>query len=217
QSDNLYRKKSNSQILRNKHKITMKLATLLTLFSTFSSSLLFGQRIVVQSPNQKVNASVFCRQNADVGEWYIKASYNNNGKITETIPRIDLGLSRSDQDFAKDLKFLKAGKPLLIKEQYTAIHGKRSACTNSANEVVVSFENPSKAKLNIIIRAYNNGIAFRYEFPEKGSSFVMKDELTAYSFPKETSRWMEKWNPANEGLYTAMTNRMIPGEWGYPA
>ena len=41
---------------------------------------------------------------------------------------------------------------------------------NAANEVVVSFENPSKAKLNLIIRAYNDGITFRYEFPEKQGS-----------------------------------------------
>jgi alpha-glucosidase len=56
------------------------------------------------------------------------------------------GLSRSDQDFSKNLKFIKAGKPLLITEQYTALHGKRARCSNTANEIVVSFENPGKAK-----------------------------------------------------------------------
>jgi alpha-glucosidase len=177
----------------------------------------FSQKLTVQSPNLKINIALFSATNTDAGEWYIKASYNSNGKSTEAIPRIDLGLSRSDQDFSKELKFLKAGKPVLINEQYTALFGKKSVCKNSANEVVVSFENPSKAKLNLIIRAYNDGVSFRYEFPEKGGSFVMKDELTAYSLPKETSRWMERWNAANEGLYTAMTNRMTPGEWGYPA
>jgi alpha-glucosidase len=186
-------------------------------FTTLIASTVFSQKLTVQSPNQKITIALFNDNNTDAGEWYIKAYYNNDGKQTEAIPRIDLGLSRSDQDFAKELKFLKTGKPLLINEKYTALHGKKSACTNSANEVVVSFENPSKAKLNIIIRAYNDGIAFRYEFPEKAGSFTMKDELTSFSIAKETSRWMERWNPANEGLYTAMTNRMMPGEWGYPA
>jgi hypothetical protein len=185
------------------------------ILSTLSS---LSQKLTVQSPNQKISASLFCQQNAEVGEWYIKASYNNNGKISEAIPRIDIGLSRSDQDFSKELKFLKAGKPLLINEQYTALHGKKSVCKNSANELVISFENPSKAKLNIIIRAYDDGITFRYEFPEKGGSFVVKDELTSYSISKQTMRWMEKWNTANEGLYTAMNNdKILPGEWGYPA
>jgi len=106
----------------------------------------------------------------------------------------------------------------LINEQYTALHGKKSVCTNSANEVIVSFENPSKAKLNIIIRAYNDGVAFRYEFPDKHGSFVIKDELTSYTIPQETTRWMEKWNTANEGLYNAMSeDRVQQQERCYPA
>lgn len=195
----------------------MKRRLFVILMMGFGNGLVIGQKVVVQSPNQKNSAAVFCQQNGDVGEWYIKASYTNNGKISEAIPRIDLGLLRSDQDFSKGLKFLKAGKPILINERYTALHGKKSVCTNAANEVVVSFENAAKAKFNIIIRAYNDGIAFRYEFPEKGGAFVIKDEATAYTVPSETARWMERWNPANEGLYTAMDKKVQGGEWGYPA
>jgi len=196
----------------------MKLTIVPIFFSVLISSSTFAQKLTVQSPNQKINVALFCQQNTDAGEWYLKASYNNNGKISEAIPRIDLGLSRSDQDFTKELKFLKSGKPLLKNEEYTALHGKKSLFKNSANEIVVSFENPSKAKLNIIIRAYNDGIAFRYEFPEKQGSFVVKDELTAYSIPGETMHWMEKWNPANEGLFTAMNNeKVLAQEWCYPA
>jgi alpha-glucosidase len=106
----------------------------------------------------------------------------------------------------------------MINEKYTALHGKKSDCSNSANEVTVSFENPSKAKLNIIIRAYNDGLAFRYQFPDKQGTFVVKDELTAYTIANETTRWMEKWNAANEGLYIAMSNDKIQKqEWSYPA
>src|SRR6188768_3181381 len=159
----------------------MRLQLAFILVFIFSTSSAFAQKPIVQSPNQKIRIELFSEKNTDAGEWYIKASYNNNGKVSEAIPRIDVGLSRSDQDFSKELKFLKAGKPLLIHEQYTALHGKKSLCSNDANEVIISFENPSHAKLNIIMRAYNDGIAFRYEFPEKAGSFVMKDELTAYA------------------------------------
>jgi len=177
-----------------------------------------SQKLKVVSPNQKIVVALFNHQNEESGEWYLKASYSNDGKISEAIPRINLGLSRSDQDFSKELKFLKASKPVSINEQYTALHGKKSLCTNAANEVVVSFENPSKAKLNIIIRAYNDGITFRYEFPEKQGTFTMKDEFTSFGIAKETTRWMEKWNPANEGLYTAMSDDKIQKqEWCYPA
>ncbi|HEY5508046.1 MAG TPA: glycoside hydrolase family 97 catalytic domain-containing protein [Paludibacter sp.] len=182
-----------------------------------SSITVFSQKVAVVSPNHKINIGLYNTQSAEVGEWYLKVNYINKGKVCEAIPQIILGLSRADQDFSKELKYLKTGKTILITEQYTALHGKRSQCSNSANETVVSFENPGKAKLNLIIRAYNDGVAFRYEFPEKESSFIVNDELTAYSIPDSTKRWMEKFNPANEGLYSTMVNGNTQQDWGYPA
>jgi len=144
----------------------MKRKVLAGLFFLFTLAAL-PQKVTVVSPNQKISIALYNQQNKDIGEWYIKVNFISNGNNCEAIPRINLGLSRSDQDFSKDLKFLKAGKPLQVTEQYSALHGKRSQCNNLANETVISFENPGKSKLNLIIRAYNDGIAFRYEFPEK--------------------------------------------------
>lgn len=194
----------------------MKFIIIIVLVS-LSSLTVFSQKVAVISPNQKINIGLYNTNSAEIGEWYLKVSYINNGKISVVIPRITLGLSRADQDFSKALKFLKVGKLLFIDEQYSVLHGKRAHCTNSANEKIVCFENPDKAKLNLIIRTYNDGVAFRYEFPEKEGSFVMNDELTAYSIPDSTKRWMEKFNPANEGLYSTMVNGSTQQDWGYPA
>ena len=177
-----------------------------------------AQKATVQSPNQKISVALHNQQGTDAGNWFLKLTYADSGLTTEAISRIDLGLSRADQDFSNELHFLKVGKPVVVNEQYTAIHGKKSNCNNTANELTVSFENPGKAKLNVILRAYNDGFTFRYEFPEKNGSFTMKDELTTYTIKDETMRWMERWNPANEGLYTAMNNDKVQQqEWCYPA
>lgn len=80
----------------------------------------------------------------------------------------------------------------MINAKYRALHGKSSERSNSANEVVVAFENSAKTKMNVIIRAYNDGITFRYEFPAKGGSYIIENELTSYTVPKETKRWMQK-------------------------
>ena len=181
------------------------------------SQTVFSQKTAVISPNQKISIGLYNTKNAESGEWYLQVKYSNNGKTCETMPQISLGLTRADQDFSKELKFLKAGKPLLINEKYAVKHGKRSQCSNSANETVFSFENPGKAKLNVIIRAYNDGVAFRYEFPEKEGSFVINDELTVYSIQDSTKRWMEKFNPANEGLYSTMKDGNAQQDWAYPA
>jgi alpha-glucosidase len=207
------------KLLKSHHEYShMKWAFVFFLLVISNAFTAFPQKLTIQSPNKKISIGLFSEQNTNAGEWYFKTLYNNNGKTLEAIPHIDLGLSRSDQVFFKELRFLKAGKPLLIQEHYTVLHGKKSMCSNSANEVVVYFENPSKAKLNLIVRAYNDGIAFRYEFPEKSGTFVVKDEFTSFSISNQTTRWMEKWNPANEGLYASMTGDKIEKqEWCYPA
>jgi Glycoside hydrolase 97. len=182
-----------------------------------SSMTMFSQKIAIVSPNQKIGIALYNANDAETGEWYLKVQYSKNGKMSELIPKITLGLARADQNFSKELKLLKAGKPLLINEKYTVLHGKRSQCSNLANEAVVSFENPDKAKLNLIIRAYNDGVTFRYEFPEKKGSFIVNDELTAYCIPDSTKRWLEKFNPANEGLYSTALVGSTQQDWGYPA
>lgn len=168
-----------------------------------------GQQVRVESPNHRVIAGLYCVQGGDKGEWYLE--------LSGMIPKISLGLIRSDQAFWKDLHFIKAGKPLLIEEAYTVVHGKRSHCRNSASEVVVLFENGQRSKMELVIRVYNDGLAFRYRFPGSGDSLVVKEEMTAYTIPTGTARWLEKWNTANEGLYKAMKDDSVRQDWCYPA
>ncbi len=185
-------------------------------FTLLSTLVAFSQKVTVVSPNQKIKLGLYNMENEDVGKWYLKVSYIHDGQTCEAIPQIILGLSRSDQSFSKELKFLKAGKTISLTEEYTVLHGKRAQCRNSANEVVVSFENPITSYLNLIIRAYNDGIAFRYEFPSKEGSFIVKDELTSYVIPDNANRWMEKWDLANEALYNYMEDDSLQQSWSYP-
>lgn len=104
-----------------------------------------AQKLTVTSPNQKISVALFNPQNAASGEWYLKLSYADSGKTTEAIPKIALGLLLKDQDFSKELLFLRAGKPAVINEKYTALHGKKTECSNTANEVVVSLKTRPKA------------------------------------------------------------------------
>ncbi|MBN2813889.1 MAG: glycoside hydrolase family 97 catalytic domain-containing protein [Bacteroidales bacterium] len=177
----------------------------------------WSQQATVASPNGRISVQLFNQQQAGTGEWYLSISYIHNGKNSEAIPRINLGLVRSDQDFSKNLKWLKTGKPVFIQEQYSALHGKRSQCRNSAHEIVVYFENSDQSKLNLIVRAYDDGVAFRYEFPDKEGTYVVQDEITGYLIPGGTRRWMEKWDMANEALYTRIKDEAVQQTWSYPA
>lgn len=187
-------------------------------FLAFISFSTYSQTKTVLSPNQKIKIDLVKSTNSNYGAWYLSVNYLNNGKISSVLNRVDLGLSRDDQDFSNNLVLLNAGKPQLVKEDYTTLHGKRSKRSNAATETTFFFETPAKAKMNIVLRAYNDGVAFRYEFPEKEGSFMMKDEYTSYSIPKANARWMEKWNTANERTYFEMKGEQVQNqEWCYPA
>jgi hypothetical protein len=176
-----------------------------------------AQNATVLSPNQEIIVSLHNTLSANGGEWFLKVEYVKNGRTCEVIPRIHLGLSRSDQDFTQGLQCVKVGKPMKILEQYSALHGKRAQRSNSANEVIVNFQNAQKSQLNLTLRAYNDGVAFRYEFPEPDGSRVVKNELTSYEIPRHATRWMQKWNTANESLYAMMHDDSVQRDWGIPA
>lgn len=196
----------------------IKLKIIVVAFVILSSCNAWAQQLTVQSPNKKIEAVLHSTDAKNKGEWYLKVSHYTDNNTVVLIPKVSLGLSRSDQDFSNELLFLKATKPKIVQDNYEVQFGKKSVRQNMANEVTISFENPGKAKLNVIIRAYNDGITFRYQFPEKNGSFVMKDEFTAYQIPQESKRWLEKWNAANEGLYAESENdKILQQEWCYPA
>lgn len=61
-----------------------------------------------------------------------------------------------------------------------------------------------QVRMNIIFRVFNDGFAFRYEFPDQEmKSFTVLDELTAYRFAAEPVIWSIPWQTEYyEGLFT---------------
>lgn len=176
-----------------------------------------AEDISVTSPNQKVEVLLFSNTDQGATNWYLEIGYMNGSERVVTIPRVDLGLVREDQTFGDKLSLLGASEIRFIEEEYTAIHGKRSNSSNVAHERVVSFENPDRSKFELIVRAYDDGVAFRYSFPEDEGIYVIEDELTSYQIEDGTTRWLQKWNPANEGFYSSTTDGSTQEEWCYPA
>ncbi len=91
-----------------------------------------AQRLQVGSPNHRITVGLACKQGGEMGEWYLE--------LSGMIPKISLGLVRSDQSFRDDLHFVKAGKHARIDDEYTTLHGKRSHCHNRAYEITILFE-----------------------------------------------------------------------------
>ena len=108
-----------------------------------------------------------------------------------------------------------------LTEDYQMLSGKRSHCTNEANEYRLGDG-------SVVARLYNDGLAFRYEKADAADA-----EPTTYVIPEGTRRWMQQWTDSYEGFFPLATTYKVPPvrsysgtfksaegwncRWGYPA
>ncbi|WP_259067135.1 glycoside hydrolase family 97 N-terminal domain-containing protein [Mucilaginibacter sp. X4EP1] len=141
-----------------------------------------------------------------LGQVYFKVLYKSNGAYTEVLPTSPLGILRADQQFVSNLQLVGEGKPIAIHDKYEMLIGKRRLCENFGTEKTFNYQNTSKQPLNITFRVYNDGVAFRYAFPNKSdSTLAITDEATSYVIPKDTARWMHPFDQSYEKFYPLNT------------
>lgn len=134
------------------------------------------------------------------------------------VSKVRLGLNTSRGNYATGMSFVGATEPDAITEQYQAMHGKRSAVSNSAHRAEVTFANAQKQEIGVEIRAYEDGVAFRYKLPvEDGQTITFTSELTAYQMPVKAHRWLQPFNTSYEADFPYQASGGRTGTWGYPA
>jgi hypothetical protein len=90
-----------------------------------------------------------------------------------------------------------------IKANYQMLAGKKTTCTNEANE----YRTTLGSGLQMVLRLYNDGVAFRYEL--SGLKGQLPKEQTAYQIPEGTRRWMLQWTDSYEGFYPMSTTGKV--------
>lgn len=80
------------------------------------------------------------------------------------------------------------------------LYGERSTVRDRYNSATLhlSRHDKSKYRLDVQVRAYDEGLAFRYFFPEHPAAIFHKvtEDLTDYTFPDGTMAWSEEWAQA---------------------
>lgn len=94
------------------------------------------------------------------------------------------------------------------------VYGERSNVRDRYKEMLVTLiqYNNSKNLLRLQVRAYNEGIAFRYVFPEHpdgGKYISIKKELTEFTMPEGAAAWH---TPTAQGIYNKLPLRNWPSE-----
>lgn len=80
-------------------------------------------------------------------------------------------------------------------------YGERSHIPDAYEELTVALQHPSGVKFNVVMRAYDEGAAIRYEFPDeqnKGATLTLGDEHTEFRLPSGTKGYEEH---GTEGPY----------------
>ena len=162
----------------------------------------------VISPNGKV-------------EWREKGKgfavvYHDGDNECEVLDITNVGILTKDGG-GKNLT-LKAKMPVkTIKDSYTMIGGKRHDCCNKANEVTYLYIDNIGREQQLMVRAYNDGVAFRYVFDALQHTRPT-EELTTYRITEGRKRWMQKWTEPYEAFFPLSTTGESENKrWGYPA
>ena len=151
-----------------------------------------------------------------------------NGKLSATTADNKLVINYGKQKVLElaDIPFSKLELASRVKTDYKMLEGKRLHCMNEANEYKASIGKDAK----IVMRLYNDGIAFRYEYTNLKDSKV-PEEQTSYVIPEGMKRWMLQWSDGYEGFFPmtttaevktlggfggSMTMNEINTHWGYP-
>lgn len=112
-----------------------------------------------------------------------------------------MGIIAEDEEHTFNQGLILIGQSTrLINESYVLPTGKRSQYLDWGNESTFTYRNEKDRILNVICRAYDDGVAFRYVL-ENDEPIVIREELTNCTLSKGTHVWMMDWIKDYENFY----------------
>jgi alpha-glucosidase len=130
---------------------------------------------------------------------YYTVQVGGPSAYTTVLEDSPLGITRQDQGFVDGLSLDAAGATTVVDETYTMITGKKSSIRAHANERVLTFRAGATSRVQLVVRAYDGGFAFRYRFPEtSGSSYTVTGETTGFKIPAGSRGWLMPYDSAGE-------------------
>jgi hypothetical protein len=159
---------------------------------------------------------------------YYRIDRKTNDTQSPVLPFSPLGITRSDAVFVDGLKSVGVGQIRAVEETYTLVHGKQRTCSVKANQQTLSFQNEAGAKLELDVHVADNGVAFRYRFPEASDkTYTVLSETTGFTIPADARAWIQpyqesgQWTPAYEEYFQngvpAGTTSSTRAGWCLPA
>lgn len=204
--------------MKKNNRYQLVFATLSFLFIAMSS---FGNTtpIALKSPDGKTEFNLNVNTNT--------FSYNIIFENSLVIQNAPLGLERDDASFSNNLVLI-SQKGLKIKDVYQLKVGKRISINAEANQIEYLLKNAKGNEISLQVRAYNEGIAFRYAFSQTDNKkHTIVEEKTGFRFPLTSKTWIMPYDtistftPSYETYYTngVSAGTISPNKegWSFPA
>ncbi|EFL30071.1 alpha-glucosidase [Streptomyces viridochromogenes DSM 40736] len=122
-----------------------------------------------------------------------------------------VGIVTEQADTSRELRFLHR-KNRTVEERYRTKSGKRLDRRVRMHETRLSFATPAGARLDLLVRASADGVAYRYVLPA-GHGDVL-GETSAFNLPPDARAWLGTYRADNEGQFTEYTAATAPtGEY----
>lgn len=133
---------------------------------------------VLQSPDKNLNLT-FSLNSSGVPVYEL--SYKNKSVIKQS----KLGVETKDVPSLTEGFSIKDTKTSTFDESWQPVWGEQKSIRNNYNELAVTLEQKAEKNRYIIIRfrLFNDGLGFRYEFPDQKNLtyFVIKEEKTQFA------------------------------------
>ena len=137
----------------------------------------FNQAQTVSSPSGKI-ALTFTLTAAG------QPTYAVNYKAKAVVLKSNLGIKLKDKP-ALDANFeIQNTKNSTFNESWKPVLGEQASIVNHYNELVVGLiQKGTNIKVNLVFRAFDEGVAFRYDFPKQKelNYFIISDEETQFN------------------------------------
>lgn len=91
-----------------------------------------------------------------------RASYQVDHAGAAVIAASQLGLVRDDAGFTDDLALVEVGPTVSVEDDFELPHGKRRRVAARGAETAFGSVNADGGPLEVTVRAYDDGVAFRY-------------------------------------------------------
>ena len=111
-----------------------------------------------------------------------------------------LGLERTDADFSGGLVLDSVSEPATVTGSYGLVAGKKLEISHVSNRRIMHLHNREGLRMDIVFRAFDDGVAFRYEFPGASKDTLqIEREYTGFRFPPGTRAHIQPMADAGTG------------------